>query len=202
MFNFVGQVMVLQPDAELTFVGGEGYHPMLPPGPGLFLVREPSVLRTMQCDVARVAAAVQSCADAITAGEGAAWACWVSGWGMFALMQGPLRLWCRLCIAMLEREGGMENCLPAQLKLKSLGDSASFLSESRMNCHLEDPAGRMAFSTACKLARSVQPDDFFPRVQVDRVVVVLLMQVPRAAAMQWRSAHPPMAVRARRMALV
>lgn len=48
MFNFVGQVLVLQPDAEHPFVGGEGYHPMLPPSPNLFMIRQPSVLGAVQ----------------------------------------------------------------------------------------------------------------------------------------------------------
>lgn len=73
MYNFVGQTLVLQPDEEQVFVGGESYHPMLPPGPGLFLVREPSVLHSVR-DVARrdvvlMARAVQQCADVIVTGE-------------------------------------------------------------------------------------------------------------------------------------
>ena len=69
MFHAVGQVLVLQPDEHLTFVGGEGYHPMLPPGPGLYLLRQPSLLQAMKSDVARMGRALQDCADAITAGE-------------------------------------------------------------------------------------------------------------------------------------
>ncbi len=42
MYYIIGKIIVLQPDAELTFVGGEGYHPMLPAGPGLFTLREPT----------------------------------------------------------------------------------------------------------------------------------------------------------------
>jgi hypothetical protein len=44
MFDFIGQVWVLQPEEEATYVAGEGYHPLLPPGPGLYLVREPTPL--------------------------------------------------------------------------------------------------------------------------------------------------------------
>jgi hypothetical protein len=41
LFNFVGQQLVLQPDAGLRFVlPGEGYHPMLPQGGGLYLLRQ------------------------------------------------------------------------------------------------------------------------------------------------------------------
>ena len=44
MFNFVGKMLVLQPSSDLKFVGGEGYHAMLPPQAGLFVVREPQRL--------------------------------------------------------------------------------------------------------------------------------------------------------------
>ena len=43
MYYFVGRMMVLQPDGEQTFVRGVPYHPMLPPGPGLYTLREPSL---------------------------------------------------------------------------------------------------------------------------------------------------------------
>lgn len=39
LFNFVGNVMILQPDVQGSFVAGEGYHPMLPSRPGLYLLR-------------------------------------------------------------------------------------------------------------------------------------------------------------------
>lgn len=43
MFNFVGRVMVLQPESSLKFVGGDGYHPMLPAKAGLFVLRNPTM---------------------------------------------------------------------------------------------------------------------------------------------------------------
>ncbi len=43
MYYFMGKMMVLQPDGEHTFVRGEGDHPMLPPGPGLYTLRKPSL---------------------------------------------------------------------------------------------------------------------------------------------------------------
>jgi hypothetical protein len=43
LYNFVGQLMVLQPSEDHSFVWeGEGYHPMLPQGPGLFLLQRPN----------------------------------------------------------------------------------------------------------------------------------------------------------------
>jgi hypothetical protein len=48
MFDFVGKVMVLQPEAGATFVArGERPHPMLPPQPGLFVLREPTPMSTV-----------------------------------------------------------------------------------------------------------------------------------------------------------
>jgi hypothetical protein len=44
MYYFLGKMIVLQPDEEHTFVKGEPGHPMLPPGPGLYTLREPSLL--------------------------------------------------------------------------------------------------------------------------------------------------------------
>ena len=43
LFNFIGSVMILQPGAKGNFVYSEGYHPMLPERPGLFLLRNPSI---------------------------------------------------------------------------------------------------------------------------------------------------------------
>ena len=43
MFDFIGRIMILQPDAALPFVAGpEEQHPMLPAGPGLYMVQDPS----------------------------------------------------------------------------------------------------------------------------------------------------------------
>jgi Lipase (class 3) len=64
MFNFVGKMIVLQPDAKSSFVStGEGYHPMLPQKPGMFVVREPTVAETMDAQMQRE---VQMVADVIT----------------------------------------------------------------------------------------------------------------------------------------
>ena len=47
MYTFIGRLVVLQPDASHAFVRGkkerEG-HPLLPPGPGLYTLREPALL--------------------------------------------------------------------------------------------------------------------------------------------------------------
>lgn len=64
MFNFVGKMIVLQPDAESSFVAaGEGYHAMLPQKPGMFVVREPTVAESMASQMQREA---QMVADVIT----------------------------------------------------------------------------------------------------------------------------------------
>ena len=47
MFDFIGKVMVLQPPSDASFVAGEGYHPLLPAGPGLYVLREPSAFNTV-----------------------------------------------------------------------------------------------------------------------------------------------------------
>lgn len=47
MYYFLGKMIVLQPAKEQTFVKGEPYHPMLPPGPGLYTLREPSLLSSV-----------------------------------------------------------------------------------------------------------------------------------------------------------
>ena len=44
LYSFVGRLMVLQPDPVLKFAALEGPHPMLPPGPGLYTLRSPSLL--------------------------------------------------------------------------------------------------------------------------------------------------------------
>mmetsp|Transcript_12485 Transcript_12485/g.29665 ORF Transcript_12485/g.29665 Transcript_12485/m.29665 type:complete len:784 (+) Transcript_12485:369-2720(+) len=44
LYSFVGRLMVLQPDSQLTFAAGEGPHPMLPEGPGLYAFRPPGLL--------------------------------------------------------------------------------------------------------------------------------------------------------------
>lgn len=38
LYYFLGKTLVLQPDGDSVFVAGEGYHPMLPTGPGLYNV--------------------------------------------------------------------------------------------------------------------------------------------------------------------
>ena len=47
MYYFLGKMFVLQPDENAPFVKGEAYHPMLPPGPGIYTLREPSLLSTL-----------------------------------------------------------------------------------------------------------------------------------------------------------
>lgn len=47
LYSFVGRVMVLQPAEDLTFAE-EGPLPMLPPGPGLYTLRHPSLMGTHQ----------------------------------------------------------------------------------------------------------------------------------------------------------
>ncbi|KAL4443837.1 hypothetical protein ABPG75_011574 [Micractinium tetrahymenae] len=59
MFDFIGKMMVLQPEAEASFVGGEGHHPLLPPGAGLFLVREPAALSSVAATLKNDASFVQ-----------------------------------------------------------------------------------------------------------------------------------------------
>ena len=44
MYYFLGRVIVLQPDPEVSFVRSEPGHLMLPPGPGLYTMGEPSLL--------------------------------------------------------------------------------------------------------------------------------------------------------------
>jgi hypothetical protein len=64
MFNFVGKMIVLQPDVQSSFVAsGEGYHAMLPQKPGMFVLREPTVAETVQAQMQREA---QMVADVIT----------------------------------------------------------------------------------------------------------------------------------------
>lgn len=58
MYSFVGKMLVLQPDSNVTFVKGEGYHPSLPAQPGLFLMRQPSVLGSAVAAAASEVAAV------------------------------------------------------------------------------------------------------------------------------------------------
>ena len=62
MYYFMGKMMVLQPDAEHTFVRGEAEasHPMLPPGPGLYTLREPSLVASITSDARRRLARVGS----------------------------------------------------------------------------------------------------------------------------------------------
>ena len=56
MYYFLGKMFVLQPDEQLSFVK-EPYHPMLPPGPGLYTLQEPSLLASGACSVRSAAAA-------------------------------------------------------------------------------------------------------------------------------------------------
>ena len=55
MYYFMGKMMVLQPDADHTFVRGaeEAGHPMLPPGPGLYTLREPSLVASVASNARR-----------------------------------------------------------------------------------------------------------------------------------------------------
>jgi hypothetical protein len=57
MFDFIGKMMVLQPPSDASFVAGEGYHPLLPAGPGLYVLREPTAFNTMAGGWDRQAAA-------------------------------------------------------------------------------------------------------------------------------------------------
>lgn len=41
LYNFIGEILVLQPDAGVGFVRNEGYHPMLPEEAGLFRLVDP-----------------------------------------------------------------------------------------------------------------------------------------------------------------
>jgi hypothetical protein len=41
MYNALGRTLVLQPDEAQSFVFGGADHPMLPPGPNLYTMREP-----------------------------------------------------------------------------------------------------------------------------------------------------------------
>lgn len=63
MFNFVGKMIIVQPVADAKFVGSDGYHAMLPPRPGAYVVREPGALAGVAAQVQRDARVV---ADAIT----------------------------------------------------------------------------------------------------------------------------------------
>ena len=64
MFNFVGKMIVLQPDAQSSFVSaGEGYHAMLPQKPGMFVLHEPTVAETMRAQMQRES---QMVSDVIT----------------------------------------------------------------------------------------------------------------------------------------
>ena len=55
MYYFLGKMFVLQPDDEQSFVR-EPDHPMLPPGPGLYTIHEPSRLASTAGDMRRAAA--------------------------------------------------------------------------------------------------------------------------------------------------
>ena len=55
MYYFLGKMFVLQPDKEQSFVR-EPDHPMLPPGPGLYTIHEPSRLASRAGDMRRAAA--------------------------------------------------------------------------------------------------------------------------------------------------
>ena len=39
LYSAVGKQLLLQPDPSLTFVRGEGFHPMLPQEIGLFIIQ-------------------------------------------------------------------------------------------------------------------------------------------------------------------
>ena len=56
MYYFLGKMFVLQPDEEHSFVR-EPDHPMLPPGPGLYTLQEPSMLASGARNVRSAAAA-------------------------------------------------------------------------------------------------------------------------------------------------
>lgn len=40
LFDFLGQVIVLQPEEGASFVSGDGYHALLPAAPGMFVLRD------------------------------------------------------------------------------------------------------------------------------------------------------------------
>lgn len=56
MYYFLGKMFVLQPDDDHSFVR-EPDHPMLPPGPGLYTLQEPSKLASGARTVRSAAAA-------------------------------------------------------------------------------------------------------------------------------------------------
>ncbi|PSC69354.1 alpha beta-hydrolase isoform B [Micractinium conductrix] len=76
MFDFIGQVLVLQPPAEASYVDGEGLHPLLPPTAGLYLLRQPpalsSVGATLRADADFVQAAVANAISNLPASTAAA----------------------------------------------------------------------------------------------------------------------------------
>lgn len=77
MFDFVGKVLVLQPDPASAFVArGERPHPMLPPVAGLYVLREPTpfntVAATLQRDAGYVREAVQAAISNLPAAAAAA----------------------------------------------------------------------------------------------------------------------------------
>ncbi|KAK9818157.1 hypothetical protein WJX72_007963 [[Myrmecia] bisecta] len=47
LYYFVGKMLVLQPEADHSFVKGDGFHPMLPAGSGLYTLRQPTVLSSV-----------------------------------------------------------------------------------------------------------------------------------------------------------
>lgn len=59
MFDFIGKAMVLQPADSHTFAAREGDHPLLPPGPGLYVVREPTPFNTVAATLRRDAGYVR-----------------------------------------------------------------------------------------------------------------------------------------------
>jgi hypothetical protein len=57
MYNFIGKMLVLQPDQSLTFASQEPCHPMLPEGPGIYSLVQPYLVSTIMAKARREAAA-------------------------------------------------------------------------------------------------------------------------------------------------
>lgn len=109
MFDFVGKVLVLQPEADASFVAkGEGLHPMLPPAPGLWVLRDPTPFNTVTGELA--AAGVEG----LFWGWGMGWVCgWDGGKGWCCC--GALHTVCSLLACLLTCAAAVVAHLPASL---------------------------------------------------------------------------------------
>lgn len=57
LYNFLGNVLILQPCEKQKYVKGEGYHPMIPGGTGLYFVTNPDSPAKVEVGV------LQECTD-------------------------------------------------------------------------------------------------------------------------------------------